>query len=180
MRHVKADDLRRLAGQLEALVAILRKDPDCKCGHKTKAEHAHHVAKSAYGAPGSNQGGRGSKGDHSDPTYAAFMRPDVSDHWLDDLSLYAENVMSSGANLARLVHDLGTITPTSPRELSANGSGDCQACGDFNSGAVNDRLRGGFCNACRMAYQRAGCPDRFEFCRDRRAQLQAEKNQRAG
>lgn len=180
MRRVTPADLGRLASQLTNLGALMSADPKCACGCKTKADHAHRVAKNAHGATGSSGGdGRSPKGDHSDPTYAAFMKPNPSDQWLDQLSSASNLAVVVVTSLAEQVHFLGTITSTSPKELSATGSGDCAACGEFCSGAVNDRLRSGFCNPCRMAYRRAGSPDRHVFMRDRRAFL-AEAKQHTG
>lgn len=167
MRHVTRQDLDRLAGQLTALGSLMRLDPGCKCKCKTKAEHAHHVAKNTYGAPGSNLGaGRSPKGDHADPTFAAVDNPDPTDSWWDDLSVYAHGASRFAQELARLVADLGTITSTSPKELSATGSGDCMACGRYCSGSVNDRLVAGMCDTDYRRWCRHGRPDRFEFCRN--------------
>lgn len=165
MTLVTAQDLNRLAGQLSALADLMRGDPDCRCNCKTRADHAYRVAKDAHGAS-TTQGGRASKGDHADPTFGQYINPDPTDRWLRDLSVYAHATSRFTQELARVVHDLGTVTSTNPRELTKTGSGDCMACGRYCSGAVNDRLRAGFCNACRMAYKRAGSPDRFEFCRN--------------
>lgn len=49
--------------------------------------------------------------------------------------------------------------------------GECLCCGEPVSGAVNDRLRSGFDDKCRKAWERAGHPDRAAFIRDRRRQL---------
>lgn len=43
------------------------------------------------------------------------------------------------------------------------GSGDCQACDKPCSGALNDRLRGGYCDACRKRWERQDRPDRAYF-----------------
>jgi hypothetical protein len=45
---------------------------------------------------------------------------------------------------------------------------DCQACERPVANTPNDRLRAGYCNACRMAWNRQGQPDRPAFERGRR------------
>lgn len=45
---------------------------------------------------------------------------------------------------------------------------DCEACGRSVANTPNDRLRKGYCNACRMAWERQGQPDRVAFNRTRR------------
>jgi hypothetical protein len=174
-RRVTPEDLNRIAGQLTALGDLMRLDPKCHCGCRTLAIHAHRVARYAEGAPGPSAGSRSAKGSHSDPTLAAVLAPDATDHWLADLSVYAHGASRFCQELGSLIHFLGTVTATNPRELTATGSGDCMACGEYCSGAVDDRLRAGYCNACRMAWDRAGRPDRFQFQQDRRASLDERK-----
>lgn len=165
-RRVTPDDLHRLAGQLTALADLMRSNPDCRCKCPTRADHALKVATDTHGAPGSNlDAGRSAKGDHSDPTVSQLLNPEPSDHWLDDLSIYTRGASRFAQELARLVHDLGGITSTNPRKLTATGSGDCMACGRYCSGAASDRLRSGLCPSDYIRWVRAGRPDRFEFCR---------------
>jgi hypothetical protein len=45
---------------------------------------------------------------------------------------------------------------------------DCAACERPVANTPNDRLRSGYCNACRMAWNRQGQPDRPAFERTRR------------
>lgn len=42
-------------------------------------------------------------------------------------------------------------------------AGHCAACTRPVTGVGNDRLRAGYCDACRKAWARAGFPDRFGF-----------------
>jgi hypothetical protein len=56
--------------------------------------------------------------------------------------------------------------------------GPCQCCGREVFGTEADQLRSGFCNACRMAWSRAGCPDRPPWIVVRRAWL-AERDEAA-
>lgn len=52
-----------------------------------------------------------------------------------------------------------------------SGSGACLACGHDCTGTDNDRLRSGYCNRCRMRWERAGRPDRGAFERQVHAEL---------
>lgn len=54
------------------------------------------------------------------------------------------------------------------------GSGDCLVCSKYVPGTAEDRLRAGYCNACRMAWVRADRPDRVMFQRTHRRFLDAE------
>jgi hypothetical protein len=49
--------------------------------------------------------------------------------------------------------------------------GECQACQRSVSGAESDRLRAGYCDACRKAWERAGRPDRVGWERERRQDI---------
>lgn len=51
------------------------------------------------------------------------------------------------------------------------GSGPCMACTRDVPGTEGDRLRSGFCNACRMKWTRDGRPDRAVFIRRRQQEL---------
>jgi hypothetical protein len=164
--RVTPDDLNRIAGQLTALGELMRLDPKCHCGCRTLAIHAHRVARHAEGPPGPTPNGRNSRGSHSDPTFATYLNPDPSDHWLARYTALAHGTSRFATALAALVHQLGTITTTEPRELTATGSGDCQACGRYCSGSATDRLVAGMCDTDYRRWCRHGRPDRFEFCRD--------------
>lgn len=54
------------------------------------------------------------------------------------------------------------------REAQRTNMADCQACERPVANTPNDRLRAGYCNACRMAWNRQGQPDRVAFERSRR------------
>lgn len=79
-------------------------------------------------------------------------------------------LVEAAGNLGALEHRLDLIdelsSPTPANETA--GTGGCQACGQHCSGAGNDRLRSGYCNACRMAWDREGRPPRADFERARR------------
>lgn len=60
--------------------------------------------------------------------------------------------------------------------------GTCGCCGRLVTGMPDDRLRSGFCEACRKAYERdetyglgSAQPDRVAFVRTRREQLSADR-----
>jgi hypothetical protein len=55
------------------------------------------------------------------------------------------------------------------------GRGECAACARICDPArnSNDRLRSGFCNACRMAWDRAGRPPRVDWAHARRHEVRA-------
>lgn len=55
---------------------------------------------------------------------------------------------------------LATVHRTDP-------AGYCAACGRWVEGTAADRLRAGYCDACRKAWERAGRPDRPTFERQR-------------
>lgn len=61
------------------------------------------------------------------------------------------------------------------RATTHTGAGTCGACNKWVTGSSNDRLRAGWCNACRVSYQRwrdrTGHTDRAAFTRWRRAEL---------
>lgn len=47
----------------------------------------------------------------------------------------------------------------------------CECCERLCDRRKGDRLRSGYCNACRMAWARAGCPERTDWAHARRHQL---------
>jgi hypothetical protein len=50
---------------------------------------------------------------------------------------------------------------------------ECEACGRTVAGTPTDRLRSGYCDACRKAWDRAGRPDRVQFQRARHCEVSA-------
>jgi hypothetical protein len=81
-------------------------------------------------------------------------------------SFLVEAVGAIGAMQRRL--DLIDQRSTPTRTADTAGTGSCQACTQWCSGTGEDRLRSGYCNACRVAWDRAGRPDRATFNRTRR------------
>lgn len=54
-------------------------------------------------------------------------------------------------------------------------AGDCLCCERNVAGTEVDRLRSGFCDACRKAWERGGRQDRHRFILERRAYLDGQK-----
>lgn len=50
---------------------------------------------------------------------------------------------------------------------------ECEACGRTVAGTPTDRLRSGYCDACRKAWDRAGRPDRVQFQHNRHREVSA-------
>lgn len=86
------------------------------------------------------------------------------------------------ATLLRVMWRGAASIETMVTELLAHGSdvdelpaghGECRCCGRFcqPSKDSNDRLRAGYCNACRMAWERSGRPQRTDFEHARRHRL---------
>lgn len=153
-------DPHRLAAQLEASAALLRR-------HGTAAQRLAHD----WASPLRSSGGRSGKGGHSDPTGTAATDPhDPTRAYAATLDLEATAVSTHLALLMTPVVELGraskSYTPKAARTPSA-GAGECSACRCWVSGAANDRLRAGYCDACRKAWDRAGRPDRATFARSR-------------
>lgn len=131
--------------------------------------------------PGYPTGGSGGGGA---PTLDAAGNPPGLDRYLDKPDpivaqlnlLVAESKKMSDS--ASVIHDIvsryadsspspyeGGITP----RRTASG-GDCVVCATYCSGAHNDRLRAGLCNACRVNWQRSTL-DRGEWMLERRRAL---------
>jgi hypothetical protein len=101
------------------------------------------------------------------------MPPRVERDWIAEdaenaIGYLVDAVNAIGAMGARLDHADRISNPLSRAE--AGGAGACGACGADVSGAANDRLRSGYCQACNVAWKRAGSPDRATFKRERSQQ----------
>lgn len=67
------------------------------------------------------------------------------------------------------------------RATGQAGTGTCLACDRWVPGTEHDRLRAGFCDTCRKAWERSGRPDRAAFIRNRPKSDDRHPNrQRAG
>lgn len=85
---------------------------------------------------------------------------------------YAQQMAHSwGALVSVLDRTDRLATPTGKADLA--GAGPCMACDALMPGTADNRLRSGYCPACRKAWERAGCPDRSVF----RSIRQARKEQ---
>lgn len=125
------------------------------------------------------RGGSGQPIDPNDPTLgsvtltsveAAAARQAEADKIREHTEQAVASLFEAAGHLAVIERRLDLIdkisTPTPAHETA--GTGYCEACGAHCSGAGDDRLRAGFCNPCRMAWDRAGRPDRATFKRERR------------
>lgn len=95
---------------------------------------------------------------------------DIDARW--DRTLRALWSLTNGAILL-IDRVMAHADPTSAdeRRPRRSGSGACLACGHDCTGTDSDRLRSGYCDRCRMRWQRAGRPDRAAFERQVRAEL---------
>ena len=107
-----------------------------------------------------------------------FGRCTVSQPEPDPTGEAIANVFDQIHQVAKIMHsidsELGYINhvrhAASGRQPTSTG-GPCQCCGRDVPGTENDRLRAGYCNACSMAWIRAGRPDRRQFEVERRRKL---------
>lgn len=164
-------DPSALASQMEASAKLLR----------LYGPRAVKLAREWHSPLRSSGSGRGSKGDHSDPTLAAVEEAlhaesrgqPIPYRYFDALNNDATAVSTHLADLMAVVVELGrAATPhtLAPERKPSAGAGQCQGCPKWVSGAANDRLRSGYCDACRKKWDRAGRPDRATFARDQRSE----------
>lgn len=121
-----------------------------------------------------------SGGDIGNPTLGAVLEHErvlesVEDHGADEARRVG--LAAVDTSLAVAVHAL-TEVHTELSQITARlhaghaaqrtNMADCAACERIVANTPNDRLRSGYCNACRMAWIRAGRPDRSAFERTRR------------
>lgn len=155
-----------LATELEHLARELRRD-----GPK-----AHTMARlleergfsSASGASGGSHGNS-----ELTPTEAAAARPN---HWTGTRAALYDGYRDAYRSACNLRDTIGRILSHGDIEATARhnrqpGSGPCMACTRDVPGTSTDRLRSGFCNACRMRWTREGRPDRAAFIRRRLAEV---------
>jgi hypothetical protein len=98
-----------------------------------------------------------------------FGKPEldkIHDHAFHAVTFLVE----AAGNLGALEGRLDAIDKLSApdRKSETTGPGYCQACATFCTGAGDDRLRSGYCDACRKAWDRGGRKPRAEFERSRR------------
>lgn len=141
----------------------------------------------ARGWPASTMG-NGSRGDSGYTSVESAVvapgkldTPDITPNlnWNDvdvHVNQTAHQVWVLGLALRTMVIRIIDHAPTV--EQNRKTGGDCFACDRVVAGTHVDRLRAGYCNACRMAWERAGRPDRVQFQRQRRQQVLEEQNRR--
>lgn len=124
------------------------------------------------------QGGPGNTDDT--PAEAAALRRAAANREdldaADPVAVAIRDVFALTSELAGLARQLGRrldfvehVGASAGRHQQGPG-GRCQACDTLVTGQPHDRLRAGYCNACRMAWERAGRPDRSDFEQQRRAE----------
>ena len=130
-----------------------------------------------YGAGGTTEGPRST--DNTTSVEAAVIsivdaerKPD-RDVVLDlawDAVGYAQQMAHSWGALLGVLDRTDRLATPSGKEQTA-GAGPCLACDTDVPGTAENRLRSGYCPACRKAWERAGCPDRSSFRSMRQARL---------
>lgn len=104
------------------------------------------------------------RSDHADPTGAAVVTlvPDPKDPPRPDSDLVAmsvEELFEAERSVRRAVERLERLVWSiehrgDERAGRLVSGGDCLACDRYVPGTVTDRLRGGYCDSCRKAFER--------------------------
>lgn len=155
------------------------------------AEQARRVRQGPKGmdvAPAAPGGSGGRASGISDPTGNAAVtevaNPDA-EVWalLLVVDRAAALIINARSRLSRLAYRRGDIEARE-RRLGEQahervGQGTCEACGDWCSGAANDRLRSGFDDKCRKRWERYGRPDRGMFVAQVRTEIVAQADEAA-
>lgn len=134
-----------------------------------------------FGAGGTSNGSRGT--DPTSTVEAATIRlvdpderptdKDVTHDLAWEAVGYAQQMAHSwGALLSVLDRTDRLASPTAKAELA--GAGPCMACDTDIPGTAENRLKGGYCPACRKAWERGGCVDRSVFRAQRQAKLKEQ------
>jgi hypothetical protein len=148
---VSAPHPGKLARQLRQLAQVLD-------DHGERAVELAPVL-AARGFPASTIGAPGGRGNAElTSTEAAADRPAPFDNVDRDLDRWLElafRVSAHGQDLiTRITAHAALDTEHQGRATASAGAGHCLACELWVPGTNNDRLRAGFCNACRVAFQR--------------------------
>lgn len=165
----RAPSPKELIGVLRSLILVLDVHGD------RAIEMAGLLA--ARGWPASTMG-TGSRGNSElTSVEAAVDRPG---EWADvdlDLAKALHDVWTRGLDARTLIaHVVSHAAPDDRQTNRQPGSGDCLVCDRYCAGTATDRLRGGYCDSCRKAWDRyrakAGkTADRASYRRVRRAEL---------
>jgi hypothetical protein len=174
-------DLPRLAVKIGDVAKLI----DGLCDRKARGKHVCvSLTKDLqllreWEARGYPQGGEGTSSGVSDPTGNAALTHDIVLTVIDPISGQPQNLewwlsrLFDSAHAVLVIHELVNFTEKNQGRQA--GGGDCQACETFCSGAKDDRLRAGYCNACYTAWVRTADGrgenwrmDRFTFERMRK------------
>lgn len=99
------------------------------------------------------------------------------EHTRMDRDVVLDSAMEAFVHLLEAVNHLGAVTArldaldrvSTPKGRSeTGGAGTCAACSRWVAGSASDRIRSGYCDACRKAWERDGRPERASFERARR------------
>lgn len=162
--------MSRLAPQPAHLAHIMRALADMLDQHGDKALEMAPLL-SARGWPRSTLGSGSAGNSELTTVEAAVEHPDpIWDHIDDELRDKMTETWTDLLALRTLITKVVAHAAPDQKRMPRPGSGDCFACGRYVSGSANDRLRAGYCDSCRMAWERAGRPDRVQFQRSRRRQ----------
>jgi hypothetical protein len=85
-----------------------------------------------------------------------------------DISRITEHISQRVAYLTNVQYAAG--------RKPSSGAGICGACRRDVPGTSDDRLRSGYCDSCRKAWERAGRPDRHQFEAERRTDVPTHRD----
>jgi hypothetical protein len=104
----------------------------------------------------SAMGGGGARGsEHADPTTAVALadpRSDLVADWLSELTDLARDVWATTGRCERLLWLVEHRGDVRAGRVATGGA--CLACDRWVAGTTVDRLRSGYCDACRKAFER--------------------------
>lgn len=155
--------------QPATVAAYLRRLADMLEEHgPTATERAGVLA--ARGWPTTVTGNGRRSADTSSSTERAALNPDpwagIDEQLANHIRAIWKTATDIETDIVRILTHATTDDPVPP------GTGSCQRCGRFcrpTAQRPDNRIRSGWCNACRMAWTRAGRPNRSTFNRNHTA-----------
>ena len=112
-------------------------------------------------------------GTPSSPVAQAALHPTRLGQLYDELTATLDRLDNESHHVVTVIQESIPMTEDRVERGRKPTGGDCRACDRYCAGTGEDRLRSGYCAACRMAWRRAGSPDRQAFERDRRIALES-------